>query len=83
MGDFEGVTITNYGNAPSDLSDLSICDGEGSVSFTETLTLEPGCSISVLRSEPDSWIHLWRYLTFDPLRYPIEVALADKVIIYI
>ncbi len=64
VGDFEGVTITNYGNAPSDLSDLSICDGEGSVSFTETLTLEPGCSISVLRSEPDSWFICERYLTF-------------------
>ncbi len=64
VGDFEGVTITNYGSSPSDLSDISICDGEGIVSFNESVILAPGGSVSVLRSEPDSWFPCDRYLTF-------------------
>lgn len=64
VGDFEGVTITNYGSSPSDLSGISICDGEGTVSFIQSVILTPGGSISVLRSEPDSWFTCERYLTF-------------------
>lgn len=79
VGDFEGVTITNYGNALSDLSDVSICDGEGSVFFTGTLTLAPGHSISVLRSEPDSWFPCDRYLTFQSSAVSqSRFALADE-----
>ncbi|NLN71205.1 MAG: hypothetical protein GX137_00190 [Thermoplasmatales archaeon] len=79
VGDFEGVTITNYGNAPSDLSNVSICDGEGTVRFTTPVILAPGASLSVLRSDPDSWFPCGRYLTFtSPGISQSRFALADN-----
>lgn len=79
VGDFEGVTITNYGNAPSDLSNVSICDGEGSIRFTTSLILAPGDSLSVLRSDPDNWFPCGRYLTFtSPGITQSRFALADS-----
>ncbi|MBR2255651.1 MAG: lamin tail domain-containing protein [Candidatus Methanomethylophilaceae archaeon] len=46
-----GVTLTNYGNSSVDLRDYSIKDsstgGEGSVTFTQKLTLSPGKSVMV------------------------------------
>ncbi len=61
-GDSEGVAITNYGCDPIDLRDYHLSDGEGTVTFTDSIALDGGSTIFILKSEPESWMGIDDYL---------------------
>ena len=61
-GQSEGVALTNYGNDIVDLKDYHLSDGEGTVTFTESITLESKATVFLLKSEPESWMGIDDYI---------------------
>ncbi|MFA5452376.1 MAG: phospholipase D-like domain-containing protein [Candidatus Methanomethylophilaceae archaeon] len=53
-GDFEGLTLLNYG-IETDLKSYTISDGEGNITFSENKILGQGEKITLLKAEPDEW----------------------------
>jgi len=54
-GASEGVSIINRGDGGTDLLGFSLWDGEGVVSFTESIILPHGSRITLVREMSDSW----------------------------
>ena len=51
---FEGFALVNYG-PPTDIKGMSVSDGEGTVSFTSSITISSYERIYFCKSEPPSW----------------------------
>lgn len=62
IGDFEGVTLYNYGTGTAVLSDYSISDGEGAISFEKNIMIRPDEKITLLKSEPPKWLNHEHYV---------------------
>ncbi len=61
---YEGVGITNFGSDDVDLSEYTIEDGEGKISFNESLILQHHTTLFILKSEPDAMLADVNYLIY-------------------
>ena len=61
-GESEGFSLRNMSLHDADLMNFFVIDGEGTVSFTESIVLRPGESITVLASEPEQWMQISDYV---------------------
>ncbi len=57
----ECFTIVNASYAAKDLRDYTVTDGEGTVSFTESMILQPGQSVTVMSDAPAEWMMIADY----------------------
>ena len=62
--DTEGFTIINTGPTTVDLKGWSISDGEGRITFTETLELEIGECLNIMSQTPSDWMHLDTFVIY-------------------
>ncbi len=60
----EGFTIISYDPDGTDLKGWSVSDGEGTISFTESILLNPMESITVMSQTPSDWMHLESYVLY-------------------
>ena len=60
----EGFTIISYDPDGTDLKGWSVSDGEGTISFTESILLNPMESITVMSQTPSAWMHLESYVLY-------------------
>ena len=89
-GDDEGVTLCNYGQTTVDLNGYSVADnpsissGEGYFTFTKSLKLEPGESITIVKNaDLPSSKFIGRYTTYvinitGGIESTKQMTLADK-----
>ncbi len=52
----EGFSLTNTSMRTVDLRDYTVTDGEGTVSFTESMTVRPGGTVTIMESQPADWM---------------------------
>lgn len=71
FGEYEGVSLFNYGTDVIDLRGWSISDGEGSISFTKTLHIMPDSRVTIVREMGENWFSN-RENTFSIGTYGIE-----------
>lgn len=74
---FEGFALTNYGNA-RDLKGFSVSDGEGKVSFTQSLIIGSFETIYFCRSDVPEWFDIERVVFYGQKGVTMKgFALAD------
>lgn len=75
---FEGFAIRNYGS-PVDLRGYSVTDGEGTVSFTSSLTIYRNEIVYFCKSEVPSWFEMDRVILYGQYGVTMKgFALADS-----
>jgi HKD family nuclease len=56
FGDYEGISLFNYGGGEVDLEGWSVSDGEGTLSFLNGITIESGTRLTIAKSiGTDDW----------------------------
>lgn len=60
----EGFTLSNDSPIAVDLRDYTVTDGEGTVTFSQSIRLGPGQKITVMASEPVDWMRITDYRTY-------------------
>ena len=60
----EGFTIVNNTSYDTDLKGWHISDGEGRVTFTESMILKPGYTVTIMSQTPEDWMQLESYILF-------------------
>ncbi len=57
----EGFTLANNTYGRLDVRDYHVTDGEGTVTFTESIILSPGETLTVMESPPEDWMCISGY----------------------
>lgn len=57
----EGFRIMNVSAHTVDLRGYTVTDGEGTVTFSERLDIPPGCTVTVMSSQPEPWMCISDY----------------------
>ena len=63
-GESEGFSLRNMSLHDADLMNFFVIDGEGTVSFTESIILRPGESVTVLAAEPEEWMLISDFIVY-------------------
>ena len=63
-GSSEGFSVRNNSFTYIDLADYYVTDGEGTVRFTQSLTLGPGQVMTFLSGEAEEWLLIDSYIVF-------------------
>ncbi len=75
---FEGFALVNYGS-PMDIKGYKVSDGEGTVSFTESITISKYERVYFCKSAPPSWLEAGRYYVYGQNGIVMKgFALADN-----
>ena len=57
-GQSEGFSLMNFSQTDIDLKGYVVSDGEGTVTFTSSLTIKARSVLTVLKAEPGAWYHV-------------------------
>lgn len=63
-GESEGFSLRNMSLHDADLTNYFVTDGEGTVSFTGSIVLRPGESVTVLAAEPEEWMLISDFIVY-------------------
>lgn len=75
---FEGFALVNY-TSPTDLKGYTVSDGEGTVTFTESITISKYERIYFCKSAPPSWFQPGRVIVYGQCGVTMKgFALADN-----
>ena len=75
---FEGFALVNY-TAPMNIRGYTVSDGEGTVTFTESITISKYERVYFCKSEPPPWLQAGRYYVYGQNGVVMKgFALADN-----
>lgn len=75
----EGFALMNNGYRSQDLRGWMVSDGEGTITFTKSLVLRPGESVTIMSEEPGDWMQLESYILYGESGVKNDkFALSDK-----